>query len=193
MKCVACAAALVVGLVQASGSAGPLVLVQTIDLPDVNGRIDHLAIDRSHHELYVAALENNTVEVLDLAKGVRARTLTGLHEPQGIAVLSDARGVAVANGETGDVVLFDSGNGSTGWTVRLSADADNVRYDAQSKRLYVGHGSGAISSIDPAAGRVLGEVPLPGHPESFQLEQGEVACMRTCQGRRSWRSSIARR
>src|SRR3989442_2502922 len=47
----------------------PLSLVRTIDLPRVEGRIDHLAIDSGAQRLFVAALGNNTVEVLDL-KGV---------------------------------------------------------------------------------------------------------------------------
>jgi hypothetical protein len=185
MKCVASALVIAFGFIQVSNSQGPLVLIQTIDLPGVNGRIDHLAIDRSHHELYVAALENNTVEVLDLTKGVRARMLTGFHEPQGMAVLPDARGLSPLRTATGDVLLFNSGQAFARRTVRLSEDADNVRYDPASKRLYVAHGSGAISSVDPAAARVVGEVSLPGHPESFSWSSVEVVSTRTSRPRRS--------
>ena len=58
-----------------------------------------------------------------------------------------------------------------GATVRLGDDSDNVRYDAAAKRLYVGFGSGALAAIDPSDGRVLAQVKLPAHPESFQLER----------------------
>ena len=44
----------------------PLRLVQTIPLPHVEGRIDHLAVDLRGQRLFVAALGNNTLEVLDL-------------------------------------------------------------------------------------------------------------------------------
>src|SRR5216117_958293 len=43
---------------------GSLRLVQTIPLPGVAGRIDHLAVDLAGKRLFVAALGNNTVEVV---------------------------------------------------------------------------------------------------------------------------------
>src|SRR2546425_7518659 len=49
-------------LVSRAGEPGPLKLVKTIPLPDVKGRIDHLAIDSKGKRLFVAALGNNTVE-----------------------------------------------------------------------------------------------------------------------------------
>ena len=49
----------------------PLILVRTIELPGVDGRIDHLAVDSPTQRLYVAALGNNTVEVVDLTASTR--------------------------------------------------------------------------------------------------------------------------
>lgn len=43
-----------------------LSLEQTISLPNVEGRIDHFAHDAAHHRLFVAALGNNSVEIIDL-------------------------------------------------------------------------------------------------------------------------------
>src|SRR5947207_15793225 len=57
----------------------------TIPLTGVQGRIDHLAADAHGQRLFVAALDNNTVEVIDLRAGRVANHLTGLREPQGIA------------------------------------------------------------------------------------------------------------
>ncbi|MBA3673296.1 MAG: hypothetical protein H0W68_14895 [Gemmatimonadaceae bacterium] len=45
-----------------------------------------------------------------------------------------------------------------------------MRYDALTKRVYVGFGSGALAAISSADGKVIGEAELAGHPESFQLE-----------------------
>jgi hypothetical protein len=42
-----------------------LELVATIDMPGVKGRIDHLDADSATHRLFVAALGNDSVEVLD--------------------------------------------------------------------------------------------------------------------------------
>jgi chromate transporter len=53
---------------RAATDAPPLRLVQTIPLPGVQGRIDHLAVDVAGQRLFVAALGNNTVEVVDLRR-----------------------------------------------------------------------------------------------------------------------------
>jgi DNA-binding beta-propeller fold protein YncE len=162
---------LAVSMMQTTVGQGPVVLTRFIDLPAVEGRIDHLALDAARHQLFVAALGNNTVEVLDLDKGVRVQSLRGFPEPQGIVALPDLNLVAVANGQAGDLRMLDMVTRQIRTTVPLSEDADNVRYDVVAKRLYVAHGSGAISAIDAGSGRVLGAVALNGHPESFQLER----------------------
>lgn len=149
----------------------PLILSQTIELPNVNGRIDHLAADLTTGRIFVAALGNNTVEVIDGRAGAHLRSLPGFREPQGIAIATDASAVAVANGAGGNLTMIDRTDFHVIRTVALGDDPDNVRYDSAQKRLFVGYGSGAIAAIDPADGRRLGEVKLTGHPESFQLER----------------------
>jgi DNA-binding beta-propeller fold protein YncE len=157
--------------IQLGGSQDPLTLVRSISLPGVEGRIDHLAFDGATGRLWIAALGNNTVEVLDAKAGVHLRSMPGFREPQGIAVAPDAGAVAVANGQGEGLQLLGADDYRRGAVVRLGDDADNVRYDAAAKRLYVGFGDGALAAIDPAAGRLLGQVRLAGHPESFQLER----------------------
>jgi protein-tyrosine-phosphatase len=163
-----------VAFATALAAVEPLLLVQHIALPAVEGRIDHLAVDVDQQRLYVAALGHNRVEVIDLKAGQRATSVTGLHEPQGLAVVRDRdlKRLVIANGEGGEVQVRDTADANLRvvHTVSLSDDADNVRYDAKAKRVYVGYGSGALAAIDPADGRTLGEVHLAGHPESFQLE-----------------------
>lgn len=147
----------------------PLTHVGAIELPGVEGRIDHLAFDAARQHLFVAALGNNTVEVLDTARNTHVRSLTGFHEPQGIAVVADLGAVAIANGDTGTLQLVDAQTFSTRWTVEVGGDADNVRYDARAKRLYVA-AVGGLYAIDPASGKKVGRIAIDGHPESFQLE-----------------------
>src|SRR5215469_6156593 len=60
-----------------------LLLKTRIALPNVDGRMDHFAVDVKGQRLFVSALGNHTVEVLDLQAGRRVRTLTDLEEPQG--------------------------------------------------------------------------------------------------------------
>ena len=49
-----------------STSNSSLSLVQTIPLPNVTGRIDHLGVDKKGERLFVAELGNNSVDVIDL-------------------------------------------------------------------------------------------------------------------------------
>src|SRR4051794_10517012 len=71
--------------VHAGAVQDPLVFVRAIELPHVEGRIDHLAFDAATERLYIAALGNNTVEVLDISAGIHLKSLPGFREPQGIA------------------------------------------------------------------------------------------------------------
>ena len=60
-------AALLVEMLAFAGAfqaAEPLRQVQTIPLPGVEGRIDHMGVDLQTQRLFVAALGNNTLEVL---------------------------------------------------------------------------------------------------------------------------------
>ncbi len=148
----------------------PVTLAGTIALPDVEGRIDHLAIDLPGERLFVAALGNDTVEVIDLQAGSRVQTLRGFHVPQGLAFIPDRQQLAVTNGGTGTCELIDGQTFARLHIVALAEDADNVRYDQATHYLYVGYGSGAIGIIDPSTGTRVGDIALKAHPESFQLE-----------------------
>jgi len=148
-----------------------LRLVQTIPLPHVEGRIDHLAVDLQGQRLFVAALGNNTLEVLDLKAGTRVHTITGLHEPQGVGFIPESNTIVVTNGHTGTCDIFDGISFQHRTAVKLASDADNIRYDVATHTLYVGYGAGALGLIDARRTQHLGDIPLKGHPEAFQLEQ----------------------
>ena len=165
------AAVVALVVMQPSSAQEPLSLVRSIDLPRVEGRIDHLAFDAAGQRLYVAALGNNTVEVIDLKSNSHIKSVPGFREPQGIAVVPDAKLVAVANGQGEGVQFIGASDYLPARAVRLGEDSDNVRYDPAARRLYVGFGGGALTAISPADGKVLGEAKLSGHPESFQLER----------------------
>jgi DNA-binding beta-propeller fold protein YncE len=146
----------------------PLELVRTIPMPKVEGRIDHLAYDAKGGRVFVAGLGNNTVEVIDLAQGKVVHRIDGLHEPQGILYLDGQ--IVVASGGDGSCRFYDGSTFKPAKTVDCKDDADNVRADAEGKLVYVGYGSGGLAVIDPVKGAKVGDIPLEGHPESFQLE-----------------------
>src|SRR5436309_7950927 len=112
-----------------AAAAPPLRLVQAIPLDGVEGRIDHLAADTKGQRLFVAALGNGTVEVVDLRSGRRSRRLRGFHEPQGLGFVASPSRLFVANGADGTCEVLHGETFTHLRTLRFSADADNVRYD----------------------------------------------------------------
>jgi len=142
---------------------------RAIPLAGVEGRIDHLAYDARNDRLYVAALGNNTVEVIDARAGERVAQVMGLKKPQGVAVLPETGTVAVASGDDGTCRFYDERRKLLG-TVDHLDDADNVRYDPAAKLVYVGYGDGALAVVDPRKMAKVADIKLDGHPESFQLE-----------------------
>ena len=59
-----------------------LRLVQTIPMPGVVGRLDHMAVDLEKQRLFLAAVANGTLEVLDLGAGKVINSLTGFKDTQ---------------------------------------------------------------------------------------------------------------
>lgn len=149
----------------------PLKPVQTISLTGVDGRIDHMSVDLKGRRLFVAALGNNTLEVVDLAQGKQIRSVTGLREPQGVAYIPELDQVVVANGDDGTLRVFDAKSFTNIANLTLGNDADNVRYDSNGGRIVVGYGSGALAFLDAKTHKIIGSVKLLAHPESFQLEK----------------------
>ena len=142
---------------------------QKIELPDVKGRIDHFGVDADGQRLFVAALGNNTVEVIDLKTGRHARTLKGFAEPQGIQHVPAAKRIYISNGKGNRVDVLDAASYTVLKRIEGLEDADNIRYDAAAKLLYVAY-EGGLRVLDAMTGEPTGDLKLRGHPESFQLE-----------------------
>jgi DNA-binding beta-propeller fold protein YncE len=157
-----------------------LSLKSQIPLPKVKGRIDHLSVDVKGQRLFVAAVENHTLEVIDLKSGHRVHTIADLAEPQGVFYDASTNRLFVACGTDGATKIFDGTTFQVLATVKFPDDADNIRYDARGKRVIVGYagakqlrkrteGSGGLGFLD-SDGNKTGDVVIDAHPESFLLE-----------------------
>jgi DNA-binding beta-propeller fold protein YncE len=158
---------------QGSASTAPLLLIQEIPLPNVQGRIDHFTFDAKRKRVIGAALGNNTVEVVDTFAGRVIRSIPGAANPQGVAYASELNRLFVANGADGKLRVYDGDTFKLLSTIDIGEDADNVRYDAAEKRVYVAYGGddeGGIAVVDASSGKRLDDAAkLDAHPESFQL------------------------
>src|SRR6266571_3532709 len=151
----------------------PLVLTGQVPLEGVKGRFDHFASGKG--KVFVSALGNNTVEVIDLFQGALAHTITGVPNPQGVTFSPEANKLFVAS-EKGKVYIYDGDSYKLISTLDFDGGADNMRYDAATKRVYVGCGdsekNSAIAAVDAMSNKRLDEVyKIGGEPESFQLEK----------------------
>jgi len=160
-----------VGFAQ-QGPRPPLVLEAKIPLGDIRGRIDHPAVDVLRQRLYVPELGDDRLSVIDLEARKTIRTITGLQEPQGVGYVPSTDAVYVANGKSGLVQVYRGADLTLLARIKLGDDADNVRVDEVSHRVFVGYGSGAIAVIDTMTLARVADIPLRAHPESFRLEPG---------------------
>jgi DNA-binding beta-propeller fold protein YncE len=164
----------------AGQSPSPLLLETQIPLANVKGRIDHLSVDVKGQRLFVAAVENHTVEIIDLKSGKDAHTLTDLAEPQGVFYEPSTNRLFVACGD-GVVKIFDGTTFRVLKSVKFTDDADNIRYDQRDRQVIVGYagakqlrnrkdGDGGLGFLD-SNGKKAGDIAIDAHPESFQLEK----------------------
>jgi DNA-binding beta-propeller fold protein YncE len=148
----------------------PLTLEAKIPLGPVRGRIDHLAVDLERKRLFVAELGNDRVGIVDLDQRRLERRIADLSEPQGLGYVAATDTLYVANGGDGSLRLFAGADLAPAGRIDLGSDADNVRVDAASKRVFVGYGDGALAIVDAAARTKIGATPLKAHPEGFQID-----------------------
>jgi hypothetical protein len=167
-------------------TSSTLELTGRIPLAKVEGRMDHVGVDVAGERLFAAAFDNNTVEVIDLKAGKQAHTIAGLVHPQQTYFDAATNHLFVSSEGDGSVKVLDGGTFALLATAQLSADADNMRFDARNKHLVVAYGGekflngqvargqgqkdGALAILD-TAGKKLGQIPTDGHPESLAVEK----------------------
>jgi DNA-binding beta-propeller fold protein YncE len=167
------AAALVMGAGRPTAqmhNSAPLQLEAKIPLGEVRGRIDHLAIDLARQWVFVAELGNDTVGIVDLKKREVIQRISGFPEPQGIGYVPATDSLYVANTGDGSVRVFAGADYAPAGRIDLGENADNIRVDSAAGQIVVGYGSGGLAAIDARTLQRIADIPLPVHPEGFQLD-----------------------
>jgi DNA-binding beta-propeller fold protein YncE len=156
-------------MISQSGYSEPLRLEAEIPLAGVKGRIDHFGVDPVGQRLFIAALGNDTVEVIDLKTNRHLKSLKGFAEPQGVQPLPKSNRVYVSNAKADRLDVLDAASLERMKSIADLGDADNIRYDAAAGKIYVAYEDG-LKIVDADTGDAIGDIKVPGHPESFQLE-----------------------
>jgi DNA-binding beta-propeller fold protein YncE len=160
----------------------PLRLVETIPLPGVKGRLDHMDVDVKGKRLFVAGLENGSLEVVDLQTGKRTQSIPGFKKPQGIFYVAELKKVFVASGDDGMLRVFQSDRLDLLDSIPLEPGPNRLAYDPHDKRIYVGYGGkdagkdyGEVGIIDASTDKRIGDMKVAAHPaEILTNESGKM-------------------
>jgi DNA-binding beta-propeller fold protein YncE len=159
-------------------SPAPLLLVQTIPMPNVKGRIDHMDVDVKGKRLFVAGLENGSLEVVDLSAGKRVKSLPGFKKTQGVAYIPSLNKVFVASGDDGMLRVFRGDTLKLSHEIKLDLGPNRVVYDPHTQLLYVGYGGkdagkdyGQVGIIDAKTDKHIGDIKVEAHPSELLLDQ----------------------
>jgi WD40 repeat protein len=155
-----------------------LRLVQTIPMPNVKGRIDHMDVDVKGKRLFVAGLENGSLEVIDLQAGKWSKSIPGFKKTQGIAYVPSLNKVFVASGDDGMLRVFRGDTLELLNAIKLDLGPNRVAYDPRAEVVYVGYGGkdagkdyGEVGIIDAKTDKHLGDVKVEAHPAELLLDK----------------------
>ena len=153
-----------------------LRLVQRVPMPNVKGRIDHMDVDVKGQRLFVAGLDNGSLEVVDLRAGKWLKSIPGFRKTQGIAYVASLNKIFVASGDDGMLRVFRGDTLEPLDTIKLDLGPNRVAYDPYAKFLYVGYGGkdagkdyGKVGIIDAKTNKHLGDIRVEAHPAELLL------------------------
>ena len=154
-----------------SDTVESLSLQNTINLPNVHERIDHMDFDSKTNRLFVGALENDSLEIIDAKQGKIIKSIKNLGGPQGVVYVEQYSTIYVSCRNNGDLVAIDSNTYLPRNKISFSDEADNLHYLKSSDELLLGYGNGGLAIVDPSDLSVKGKVELDGHPEGIVGEE----------------------
>jgi len=139
-------------------------------LPGTTGRIDHMTVSNGLGLLVVAARDNNSIAIVNVAKMTLNRTISGFSLPQAVVFVRGDKALVVTNGGDGTVSLINTMDFRKLAMLKLPSNADNLDFDSSSGLLYVGYGEGGVGIINTTDWSLLRSIQLLGHPEGLRVD-----------------------
>jgi hypothetical protein len=148
-----CVGLLSIPLIPAHGQdKTTLRLVQTIPMSGVSGRLDHMAVDLEKKRLFVAAVANGTLEVLDLDAGKVISSISGIKDTQDALFLGGQFNKLYVSSLDGTLRIYQGETFRLVQALKLEPDPNRLLYDPATDLIYFGYG-GQNAGFD-AYGRV---------------------------------------
>jgi len=164
----------------ADRDSGPLTLIQTIPLPNVQGRFDHFTIDINGGNIFLPAEEDHGVLAINLRKGVMTKKIDGFVKAHAILLRPMTKEFLVSD-DDGTYKIFDEGDLSLKKTEHLTLNyADGIRYDPVSQYVYIVNvkknsedpeDQSFLAIVDTKTWQHIGDIPFKGgHVEEVAIE-----------------------
>ena len=148
----------------------PLVLLQTIPVPGIQGGYNHMAVDAVRQRLFAAASTNKTLEIIDLKEARPWRSLAG-EKPAAARYAPEFDQLYVTRGQS--VAIYDGRTYDLIASIDIGSNLDELQYDERAKRLYAGCMSPdktGIAVISIPDGKLLGMIVLPDKPQGIAVD-----------------------
>src|SRR5579872_1458473 len=145
-----------------------LVLVKTIPLKGVTGKLDHLAVDSKGERLFVANKPNNTLDIVDLKTGKLVKQIADQGKVSGVSFAEDLDMIYVGNG-AGVCNAFEGKEYKQVFSTP-APNADNVHYHSGNHMVYVGQDE-ILSELDARTGELKAAINLPGAVHGFKIDK----------------------
>jgi hypothetical protein len=163
-----------------------LRLVQTIPLPGVKGRLDHMGVDLQNKRLFVAAVTNNSLEVVDLAGGKVINSLTGFKDTQDALFLGGGFNKLYVSSLDGHMRVFQGETFSLVQDIKIEPGPNRLFYDPTTDLIYFGYGGQnagfdayeRVGILQPKRGAgddqlvadMIAPTPRPGHLAEIAMD-----------------------
>ena len=135
-------------------------------------------VDVKNKRLFVAGLENGSIEIIDLQAGKWAKYISGFQKPQGIAYVRSLNKLFVASGDDGMLRVFRGDTLELLDSIKLDLGPNRVAFDPHAKLLYVGYGGkdagkdyGEVGIIEGKTNQHLGDIKVEAHPSELLLNK----------------------
>jgi hypothetical protein len=172
----------------AKGADRPLLrLVQTIPLPRVQGRLDHMAVDLEQKRLFVAAVANGSLEIVGLNSGIVINSLTGFKDTQDVLFLGGEVNKVYVTSLDGTLRIFQGETFRLVQTLKLEPDPNRLQFDPATRLIYFGYGGQnagfdtyervGVMQATPAVqsdhfiADMIAPTPRPGHLAEMAMEE----------------------
>jgi hypothetical protein len=167
-----------------------LRLVETIPLSGVTGRLDHMGVDLENKRLFVAAVTNNTLEVVDLTGGKVINRLAGLKDTQDALFLGGDFNKLYVSSLDGHVRVFEGKTFRPVQDFKTEPGPNRLFYDTTSNLIYFGYGGQSAgfdayervgilrtkrgAGYDELVADMIAPTPRPGHLAEIAMDDNGI-------------------